>query len=310
MGILVLTHPQPAEPFAQALREQMPQETLYLDLAAADQRADDVEVVLLWRLEPGLLSRFPALKFVAASAAGVDKILGPNLPASMPLTRTVDPGQNLQIAQYVCAMVLRWVRQQALYDAQQKDRIWRRHPIAEPGAVRIGLLGLGASGLAVARSLLALGFQVCGWSRTPHGVDGVDTFHGDAGLRDMLPGCHVLVCLLPLTPATQGIVNAQLLQALPQGAYLINVARGEHVDEAALKAALEAGHLAGAALDVQSREPLPPEAPLWGAPNVLITPHVASLPTARVVARQLAENLARARRGETLLRLVDKSRGY
>ena len=126
----------------------------------------------------------------------------------------------------------------------------------------------------------------------------------------MLPGCHVLVCLLPLTPATQGIVNTQLLQALPQGAYLINVARGEHVDEAALKAALEAGHLAGAALDVQSREPLPPDAPLWGAPNVLITPHVASLPTARVVARQLAENLARARRGETLLRLVDKSRGY
>lgn len=310
MGILILTHPQPPEPFVEALRNEMPQEPLYLDVAEADQHAGDVEALLLWRLEPGLLSRYPALKFVAASAAGVDKILGPNLPEQMPLTRTVDPGQNLQIAQYVCAMVLRWVRQQALYDAQQKDRIWRRHPIAESQTLSVGLLGLGASGLVVAQALLALGFKVCGWMRTVREVDGVDTFHGDAGLRDMLPRCHVLVCLLPLTSATQGIVNAKLLQALPQGAYLINVARGQHVDEVALRAALEAGHLAGAALDVQSREPLPAEDPLWSTPHLLITPHVASLPSARVVARQLAENLQRARRGDTLLRLVDRSRGY
>ncbi|MEN9888234.1 MAG: 6-phosphogluconate dehydrogenase [Pseudomonadota bacterium] len=310
MGILVLTHPQPAEPFVEALRAEIPGENLYLDTASADLHADEVEAVLLWRLEPGLLSRYPALQFVAASAAGVDKILGPHLPEQIPLTRTVDPGQNLQIAQYVCATVLRWVRQQGLYDAQQKDRIWRRHAIAEPASVRVGLLGLGESGQVVAQALLALGLQVCAWTRTPRQVDGVDSFDGDAGLRAMLPSCQVLVCLLPLTPATQGIVNAELLRAMPRGAYLINVARGQHVDEAALMAALESGHLAGAALDVQSQEPLPPEHPLWRTPNLLLTPHVASMPTPRVVARQLAENLQRARRGQALLRVVDRSRGY
>lgn len=310
MGILILTHPQPAQPFAEALRRHLPDEPLFLDEASALAQPGQVDVVLLWRLAPGLVERFPGLRFIAASAAGTDKILGPALPPGLPVTRTVDPAQNLQIAQYVCAMTLRHVRQQALYDAQQRDRVWRRHGIVAPQDVTVGLLGLGASGTVVAGAMLALGFTVCGWSRTAHSIPGVETFDGPAGLARMLPRCQVLVCLLPLTPQTQGIINADLLQALPPGAFLINVARGQHVDEAALAAALRSGRLAGAALDVQSREPLPADDPLWDAPGLLITPHVASLPSPDAVAAQLAENLGRSRRGEPLMRVVDPQRGY
>lgn len=310
MGVLVLTHPQPAQPFVDAIARQAPDEPLFATEDAARAQADAIDVVLLWRLEPGLVARFPALKFIAASAAGVDRIVGPALPEGLPLTRTVDPVQNLQIAQYVCAMVLRQVRQQSLYDAQQRDRVWRRHPIPAPQATTVGLLGLGESGQAVAAALRTLGFGVCGWSRTPRSLDGVQTFDGPAGLARMLPQCTVLVCLLPLTRQTHHVVDAALLQALPRGAYLINVARGGLVDESALADALRSGHLAGAALDVQAREPLPPDDPLWDLPRLLITPHVASLPTPDVVAAQLLENLRRARRGEPLLRTVDRARGY
>jgi len=310
MAVLVLTHPQPAQPFAAALVRHLPGETLFTDLETAQAQADAVEAILLWRLEAGVPQRFPALRFLAASAAGVDKILGPALPPGLPVTRTVDPAQNLQIAQYVCAMVLRHVRQQGLYDAQQSERVWRRHPIVAPQDVQVGLLGLGESGGVVARALLALGFQVLGWSRTPRDLPGVESFAGPDGLARMLPRCQVLVCLLPLTPQTQGIVNAGLLQALPAGACFINVARGAHVDEAALADALRSGHLAGAALDVQAREPLPADDALWEVPGLIITPHVASLPSPEAVAAQLTENLMRARRGEPLLRVVDPQRGY
>lgn len=310
MGILVQTHPQPPQPFVQALQRLLPDEPLFEDLEAARARADQVETVLLWRLMPGQLEGLPALRFLAASAAGVDKILGPHLPPGLPVTRTVDPQQNQQIAQYVCAMVLRHVRQQSLYDAQQRDRIWKRHPVPQPADTPVGLLGLGESGRVVAGALAALGFPVLGWSRSPKSLPGVTAFHGAQGLAQMLPQCQVLVCLLPLTPDTQGLIDARLLQALPRGAFVVNVARGAHVVEADLEQALRSGHLGGAALDVQSSEPLPSDHPLWQVPGLLLTPHVASLPTAETVAAQLADNLQRARRGEPLLRVVDATRGY
>jgi phosphoglycerate dehydrogenase-like enzyme len=310
MGILVLTHPQPAQPFVQAFERLLPDERVFVDRETALAQADQVQAVLLWRLVPGLLAPFGALRFVAASAAGVDKILGPHLPQDLPVTRTIDPEQNLQIAQYVCAMVLRHVRQSSLYDAQQRDRQWKRHPMPQPCDITVGLLGLGESGRVVAGALRALGFSVVGWSRSPKTVPGVIAFEGPQGLTDMLAQCQVLVCLLPLTPETEGLVNARLLAALPPGAFLINVARGAHVVEADLEQALRSGHLAGAALDVQSSEPLPADSSLWEVPGLILTPHVASLPSAQTVVMQVAENLQRARRNEPLLRVVDRTRGY
>ena len=310
MAVLVLTHPQPPEPFVEELRRVLPDELVFTEVEAARAHAKNIETVLLWRLSPGVLDAFPSIKFLAASAAGVDKIIGPALPPSLPLTRTVDLQQNQQIAQYVCAMILRHVRQHALYQSQQNDKVWKRHPISSPSSVTVGLMGLGESGQVVATALLALGFRVCGWSRSPKKILNVESFCGSAGLLSMVGYCQILVCLLPLTPETISIVNAELLAKLPHGAFFINVARGLHVVEQDLAQALQSGQLAGAALDVQGKEPMPSDDPLWDVPNLLITPHVASLPSAKEVVSQLAENLLRVRRGEPLLRLVDTRIGY
>ena len=311
MSVLVLTQPQPPGPFLEAFARLAPQETVHADLESAQAAAQDVEAVLLWRLTPGVLAPFRRLRMLCASAAGVDKILAcADLPPGLPVTRTVDAQQNLQIAQYVTLMVLRHVRRLALFEEQAAARTWRRHPVPAPADVCVGLLGLGHSGLAVAQALQAQGFTVLGHSRSPRACPGVQTFSGPEGLEPMLARSHVLVCLLPLTPDTQGLLDARLFARLPRGAFVVNVSRGALLVELDLVAAIRSGHLAGAALDVQSREPLPPEDPLWDEPRVLVTPHIASLPTPDTVVRQVLENLQRARSGQPLLRQVDLARGY
>ncbi|MFM7532822.1 MAG: 2-hydroxyacid dehydrogenase [Rubrivivax sp.] len=311
MSVLVLTQPQPPGPFLEAFARLAPHETVHAELESAQAAADEVEAVLLWRLAPGVLAPFRGLRMLCASAAGVDKILScPDLPSGLPVTRTVDAQQNLQIAQYVTLMVLRHVRRLALFEEQAAARAWRRHPVPAPADVRVGLLGLGQSGLAVAQALLAQGFTVLGHSRSPRTCPGVETFSGPQGLEAMLDRSDVLVCLLPLTPDTQGLLDARLFAQLPRGAHVVNVSRGALVVEPDLIEAIRSGHLSGAALDVQSREPLPPDDPLWGEPRVLVTPHIASLPTPDTVVAQVLENLQRVRSGEPLLREVDLARGY
>ena len=311
MSVLVLTQPQPPGPFLEDFARLAPAETVHADLESAQAEADQVEAVLLWRLAPGVLAPFRRLRMVCASAAGVDKILScPDLPPGLPVTRTVDAQQNVQIAQYVTLMVLRHVRRLALFEEQAAARTWRRHPVPAPADVRVGLLGLGHSGLAVAQALQALGFTVLGHSRSPRACAGVETFSGAEGLAAMLARSDVLVCLLPLTPDTHGLLDARVFAQLPRGAFVVNVSRGALVVESDLVAAIRSGHLAGAALDVQSREPLPPDDALWDEPRVLVTPHIASLPTPDTVVQQVLENLARARSGQPLLRQVDLARGY
>jgi D-3-phosphoglycerate dehydrogenase/glyoxylate/hydroxypyruvate reductase A len=311
MAVLVLTQPQPSEPFLEAFARLAPHETVYADLETARRAADDIEAIVLWRLSPGVLGPFRSLRMLCASAAGVDKILAcPDRAPDLPVTRTVDDAQNQQIAQYVVMMVLRHVRGLVGLEKQALARAWRRQPIPAPAAVRIGLLGLGQSGQAVARALLPLGFTVLGHSRRPRPVDGVQVYSGPDGLQQMLAQTQVLVCLLPLTSDTTGLIDARLLAQMPRGAYVINVARGDLLVEPDLIAAISSGQLAGAALDVQAREPLPADDPLWDDPRVLVTPHIASLPHPDTVVRQVIENLGRARAGAPLLRQVDPTQGY
>jgi phosphoglycerate dehydrogenase-like enzyme len=311
MSVLVLTQPQPPGPFLEAFARLAPHVKVHADLESAVAAADEVEAVLLWRLAPGVLAPFRRLRMLCASAAGVDKILScPDLPPGLPVTRTVDAQQNLQIAQYVTLMVLRHVRSLPLFETQARARAWRRHPVPAPADLRVGLLGLGHSGLAVAQALLAQGFTVLGHSRSPRACPGVETFSGPEGLGRMLARSDVLVCLLPLTSETQGLLDARLFAQLPRGAFVVNVSRGALLVEPDLMAAIAGGQLAGAALDVQSREPLPADDPLWGEPRVLVTPHIASLPTPDTVVQQVLENLRRARSGQPLLRQVDLARGY
>jgi glyoxylate/hydroxypyruvate reductase A len=206
--------------------------------------------------------------------------------------------------------VLRFHRQDLDYRAQQAARVWRELPAPVTAETPVGILGLGELGGHAAGLLRGLGFPVMGWSRRPRQVPGVECFHGGEGLAAMAARARILVCLLPLTPETRGIVDGRLLGLLPRGAFLVNGARGGHVVDADLLAALESGQVAGAALDVFEPEPLPAEHPYWAHPRVVMTPHAASITIPASAAPQVVENLGRARAGQTLLNLVDFSAGY
>ena len=183
-------------------------------------------------------------------------------------------------------------------------------PAPDTARRRIGILGLGELGGDAARKLLALGFPVMGWSRRPKDIPGVEGFHGEAGLAAMLARSDILICLLPLTPDTRGVLNARSLGLLPRGAFLLNAARGGHVVQEDLLAALDQGQIAGAALDVFEPEPLPADHPFWAHPKVVLTPHAASITIPRSAAPQVVENIHRARAGRPLINLVDFGAGY
>lgn len=256
-----------------------------------------VNVVLGWAMPPALAGRLPALRWVCAMAAGVEKLLVPGLPAQVPISRIVDPDQALGIAQYVAAVVLDHVRGLARYRAQAAQRDWTRQPMAA-ARHRVGVLGYGEVGREVGRVLGALGFVVRGWRR-----DGT-------ALHDFLAGSEIVVNALPLTPATAGLLDAAAFAAMPRGSYLVNIARGGHVVEADLIAAVRSGQLAGAALDVQQREPLPADDALWAQPGITITPHIAAQSSMATVAAQFVAGLQALAEARPLPNPVDRARGY
>jgi len=272
---------------------------------------EDVLFVLSWKHPLGIMKRFPRLKCIASLGFGVDHVLrDPDLPAGVPVTRIVDAGMVDAMSTYVLAAVLSHARQFNLYRRDQALKTWTARIPKHPHDVRVGIMGLGHLGSDAARKLHALGFPVTGWSRTPKSTDGVTGFAGEGELDDFLSGADILICLLPLTSATQGILNRRTLSKLPAGAYLINAARGEHLVEGDLIAALESGHLSGACLDVFREEPLPESHPFWSHPQVTVTPHVASLTYPRDVAPQIVANYHRVRAGQLPRNVVDLKRGY
>ena len=309
MAILVHTAPIPAEEFVTALRAVAGDIPVWLPDDPHDRGA--VEAVLAWRLKPGQATTYPRLRVVCAIGAGVDKLLSaPDLPEHVKVTRSVDPQQHRQIAQYVVACTLRHTRELPRYAQQQAEARWERHRARPAEQCRIGVLGLGEVGQAIARAFLPLGYPVAGWTRTGRAVDGVRSFAGDNGLPALLAQTDVLVCALPLTPATAGLLNRVTLQQLPRGAYVVNIGRGEQLVEADLRALLDEGHLSGAALDVFEREPPLPDNWVWHHPKVLATPHIAGEVSREVVAQQVLEALLHARRGLPLARAVSRSAGY
>lgn len=258
---------------------------------------DHIEVVLGWRFPAGLAARLSGLRWVCSMAAGVEKLLVPELAPHVPVSRVVDPEQALGMSQFAVLMALRHARALPRYEQQQRDRAWTRHPL--PAAHhRVTVLGAGEVGTEVGRHLSALGLVVRHWRR-----DGTP-------LHAALADAQIVVNTLPLTPQTAGLLDAGAFAAMPRGAYLINLARGGHVIEPDLIAAVNSGHLAGAALDVQQHEPLPADHPLWSVPGILITPHIASQPSTETVAEQFVAGLSCLLRGEPLPNPVDRLRGY
>lgn len=271
----------------------------------------DIEFALVWNMKPGVLATFPNLRAIFSLGAGVDHLFkDPALPKQIPICRVVDPYLTQRMTEYVVLHALRYHRRQPELEALQREARWDElyAPTAQERGV--GIMGLGELGADAARKLSILGFKVAGWSRTPKAIEGIESFHGEAGLGPFLARTEILVCLLPLTPRTEGILDKSLFARLPKGAALINAARGRHLVEADLLGALESGQVSYAALDVFHKEPLPPEHPFWRHPRIAISPHIASITDPRTVADLVADNVRRYRSGQPLLHVVDPEVGY
>ena len=282
-----------------------------VDARLADS-AEDPERVEVIVYAPGSGPRdftaYTRLRAVMGLWAGVERIVG-NPTLKVPLTRMVDPAMNEGMREYVVGHVLRHHLGLDL-DLARQDGVWRQRHVALARERRVGVLGLGALGRAAATALAQLGFSVSGWSRTPRDLPGLACRHGEAGLAEVLDGAEILVTLLPHTPDTEGLLDARRLARLPAGAVIVNPGRGALIDDDALLAALDSGHLAHATLDVFRTEPLPPDHPFWSHPRVTVTPHIASETRPDTASRVIAENLRRLAAGEPLLHLVDRQRGY
>jgi glyoxylate/hydroxypyruvate reductase A len=214
------------------------------------------------------------------------------------------------MTEYLLLAVLNRTRQFDLYRRDQMTRTWHQRVPLQPDTLRIGIMGMGELGAHAARAFRFFQFPVSGWSRTAKTIEGVDTFAGKAGFRPFLSNLSVLICLLPLTDATRGILNRETFSGLPDGAYLINSARGAHLVEEDLLEALDEGKLSGACLDVFDTEPLPVEHPFWGRPDIVVTPHISSLTNPRAVCPQIVENYRRMAEGRPLIHQVDREKGY
>jgi len=299
MKVLLATQPMPAAIFIEAIRTRAPDlELLEYRSSLSDAELADVDVVLGWQMPPGLPARLPRVRWVCSVAAGVEKLLAPELAPQVRVARVVDREQAAGIAQFVVAMALRHARSLERYEAQQRARDWTRRPLPIARHA-VGVLGTGAMGGEIAAWLERCGLVVRGWSR-----------RSPESFEQVLAQSEIVVCALPLTAETEAILDARAFALMPRGAYVINVARGQHIVEADLIAAVRSGHLSGAALDVQRREPLPADDPLWSVPGITITPHIAAQPSTETVADQFVASVRALQRGEPMLNEVDRARGY
>jgi glyoxylate/hydroxypyruvate reductase len=279
-------------------------------------RADDIKDIdrvrqaLVWKPPRGFFGRFPNLGLVVNLGAGVDALVGRDDLPDVPITRLSDPKMARMMAGYVLFAVLRHARNIPAFEWAQRVRRWHYVHPRDPETISVGVLGLGELGLTAALECARQGFRVHGWSNSFKSVDGIETSAGLDTLEAVLRASDIVVCMLPQTERTRGILDAGRLAQMKRGAAFVNVSRGSIVDEPALIDALRAGLVAEATLDVFATEPLPPESPLWTMDNVLITPHLASIALPASAARQIGENVRRLQRGEPLLSRVDPRRGY
>ena len=270
-----------------------------------------IDYALVWRPEPGFLASLPNLKLILSLGAGVDHLLGdPRLPLHLPILRLVDPHMTDAMSEYVTLQVLRLHRRDLDYRSQQQARVWRELDQQNAAERRVGILGLGELGQDAAKKLKALGFDVAGWSRSEKAVEGVRSYAGAAGLAPLLGRSEIIVCLLPLTAETEGILNKRTLALLPKGAALVNAARGAQLVEEDLLAALASGQISAAVLDVFREEPLPVDHPFWHHPRVVVTPHIAAFTNPATASPIILDNIRRFEEGRPLLNRVDPARGY
>lgn len=282
-----------------------------IDIWPAIKNKERVQFAVCWNHPKHLLDGFPNLKAVSSLGAGADHLLADkSLPEEVEICRVVSPSLVQQMKEYILAAVLNIQRNFVHYIRQNDQRKWQPHNHPSPHQLQVGVMGLGKLGKPTAGQLAQLGYQVSGWSRSAKAIEGVTTFSGTNELNSFLDNIHILICLLPLTNETKGILNLDIFKRIDDHGWIINAARGEHLVDEDLIYALDSDILQGAWLDVFSEEPLPDKHAFWNRDNIIITPHIASITKADEVADQIVENYKRALSGLELNHKVSRELGY
>jgi glyoxylate/hydroxypyruvate reductase A len=295
-----------AEPWLAGLRAALPG----ADITEWQPGHPPADHAVVWAPPQAFFDEQPQLQGIFNIGAGVDALMKLRWPAGATVVRLDDAGMAVQMAEYVCHAVIRHFREFDVYEAEARAGQWAYRKPRRRAAFPVGVMGLGVLGQRVARALQGFEFPVNGWSRSPKALDGVRSFQGAGQLNEFLAASKVLVNLLPLTPDTQNIMNAQTLSQLQPGGYVINVARGAHLNDEALLALLDSAHLAGATLDVFRTEPLPPQHAFWTHPKISITPHTSARTLRDESIAQIAGKIAALMRGEPVAGVVSQPRGY
>lgn len=283
-----------------------------LEVFAWDGQSDVVaDYAVVWKPPAAFFTHARGLKAIFNLGAGVDALLKlPELPVDVPVVRLEDAGMAQQMAEYVVHGIIHVARQFDEYGQLQARGQWQGLPAIDYAQWPVGVLGLGAIGSKVAQTVAALGYPVSGWSRSPRTVDGVTTYHGADGFDACLKASRVLVNVLPLTPDTENLLRRDTLKMLHPDAYVINVARGEHLVLDDLLALIDEGHVRGALLDAFRTEPLPADDPLWKHPKIRITPHVAAITLDRQAGEQIVGKMMAFDNGDEISGIVPRDRGY
>ncbi|MBT8115500.1 MAG: glyoxylate/hydroxypyruvate reductase A [Arenicella sp.] len=296
MAILLNYQGHDSTPWAEAFADMLP--TIPVHIYPHIPNPLDIQYAVVWHHPHGDLINYPNLKAILNMGAGTDHLDAETELPDVPIVRLLDPDVGNDMAQYAVYWAMHFHRRFEDYRRQASRAEWLSHEVPRTAEYRVSVMGLGLIGTQIARRLALSGFKAQGWSRTEHRIDGVDTFHGSSGLQQMLSATDVLVNCLPLNRQTRYLLNSETLGQLPTGSFVINVSRGAVIDDDALIALLNSGHIAGAALDAFVEEPLPADSAYWRTANVFVTPHISGSTYAKSAARPIADNIIRIEQGK------------
>jgi glyoxylate/hydroxypyruvate reductase len=308
MTLLYKADPERGRQWARLIAQKAPEIDFRVWPDIGDASA--VRYLAAWQPPADVMQTFPNLEVIFSVGAGIDQFDLSSVPPHVAVVRMTEPGIVEGMVEYVTQAVLTLHRDLFDYAVQQRERVWREMPVRAAATRRIGVLGLGMLGTAVLKTLRTFGFPCAGWSRSAHELEGVECYAGADSLDAFLARTDILICLLPLTDATRGLLGKHVFDTLPRGASIINVGRGPQLVQQDLLDALDSGKLHAAILDVTDPEPLPPTHPFWEHPRVRLTPHIASATRPETAVDVVLDNLRRHRAGEPLVGVIDRTRGY
>lgn len=309
MSLLLIAPNQDMKPLKDSLLKEDP--NLDVEIWPNVQSKERVTFAVCWNHPSNVLGSYPNLTAVSSYGAGVNHLLeDKSLPENVKICRIVTAGLQEHIAEYVLGTVLNYRFHFSQFGEQKRKGIWEVHRAVPKEDSVIGILGMGELGKAIGKKLAENGYKIRGWSRSEKDINYITSFAGEAQLDEFLAEVNILICVLPLTPETEGILNLEMFKKLQKPAYIINIGRGKHLVEEDLIYALDTEILDGACLDVFEKEPLPENHPFWNRKNIFITPHVAGYVLPEHSASVIIENYKRALSGQELLHEVDRDRGY